>query len=187
MMAIRKIQLTVGNSPIGTAITWSYPNSDGKTYLIPTYQMAVEGTDGTGAPKAVTFEVIRFGVYRKTATSAPTVVGLAQAQTHKIKAWLPDYTVHSARSLERGAWQVYDNFLIHDGPDFPMVQSYATAGCIEICGSPEGFVKFNELILELAGSTKGSRNEQLAEIGASGKMVITYLPATRPPLKVQST
>jgi hypothetical protein len=50
---------------------------------------------------------------------------LADYQTHTIKAWLPDYSVHSYPSPEDGAWQVYNNFVIHDGPDKPKQQLYA--------------------------------------------------------------
>jgi hypothetical protein len=34
-MRLRKIALTVGALPVGTAYTWSYPNSDGQVYVVP--------------------------------------------------------------------------------------------------------------------------------------------------------
>lgn len=77
------------------------------------------------------------------------MVGLADHQTHIIKAWLPNYRVHSARSQENRAWQVYGNFLIHDGPDNP-TELFATIGCVEVMGY-RGFVKFNDLIISLSG------------------------------------
>jgi hypothetical protein len=125
--------------------------------------------------------VFRFGVQAKTSDTA-TVVGLAEQQSHVIKAWLPDYRVHSARSLEKGAWQVYGNFLIHDGPDNPLTEIYASIGCIEICNGPEGFNQFNDYLISLSGAAGGGRDEKLSQIGKSGKMTITYLKATRPPL-----
>jgi hypothetical protein len=131
-----------------------------------------------------TYEVIRFGVNRKTPTSSPVIVGLAQKQTHTIKRWIKTYSVHSFPSSEGGAWQVYDNFLIHDGPDKPMTQYYATAGCIEICGGPNGFVKMNDFIISLSGSTAATRDAKLTQIGASGLMAISYDAATRPPLVI---
>ncbi len=106
---------------------------------------------------------------------------MAGQQTHIIKAWLPHYSVHSARSREKGAWQVYDNFLIHDGPDDPKKEVYASVGCIEICNGPQGFDRFNDFIISLSGSNQPSRASQLAEIGRSKKMVITYQKAVRPP------
>lgn len=184
-MAIRKITLTVGNKIIGHAQTWSYPENDGKIYLIPTYELEVDGTGDDGKARKKSYEVFRFGVSRKTKTSAPAVVGLADYQTHKIKAWLPDYTVHSANSPEKGAWQVYASFLIHDGPDDPSKELYASIGCVEVCRGPQGFVTFNDFIIELSGSKKATRTEKLKEIGASGKMVITYLKAARPKLQVK--
>jgi len=63
-------------------------------------------SSGSGADlKTRDFEAIRFGVMKKGAASA-RVVGLSDQQTHTIKLWLPDYTVHSANSPEKGAWQV---------------------------------------------------------------------------------
>lgn len=54
---------------------------------------------------------------------------LADAQVHVVKAWLPHHKVHSAPSIEDGGWQVYGNFLIHDGPDND-VNVHATNGCM---------------------------------------------------------
>jgi hypothetical protein len=42
-MSLRPIRLTVESDPIGSAFTWSYPNSDGKVYVIPTYALTVIG------------------------------------------------------------------------------------------------------------------------------------------------
>ena len=182
-MAIREIKLTMGNSIVDYGITWSYPNSDGKTYELPIYRLTVEGADNAGNKATKSFDVYRFGVHRPSEKATARVVGLSSEQTHKIKAWIPTYRVHSAPSTEDGAWQVYGNFLIHDGPDDPQTESYASIGCIEICRGPNGFVQFNDFIVSLSGSVKPSRGEKLVEIGSSGKMVITYLKAARPPLK----
>lgn len=178
---IRPIKLKVWNLEVGTAVTWSYPESDGKYYLIPTYKMTVDGKDDSGAVVSRDYEVIRFGTNRH-AGGPVRMVGLSDFQTHKIKRWVPTYTVHSARSVEKGAWQVYGNFLIHDGPDQPMRESYATAGCVEVCGGPRGFDRFNELLIELSGSTRPTRAAKLREIGASRKLSITYMKASRPPI-----
>lgn len=183
LMAIRKIKLTVWGTAIGYAQTWSYPNSDGKVYLIPTYQLSVDGTDDSGKRQNIWFEVFRFGVMRKTKTSSPVIVGLADSQTHIIKAWIPTYKVHSAPSVEDGAWQVYGNFLIHDGPDDPKKELYASIGCVEVCRGPGGFNLLNDQIIELSGSRQSTRNEKLKEIGTSGKMSITYMKASRPSLR----
>jgi len=103
----------------------------------------------------------------------PRVVRLADQQTHLIKSWLPTYDAHSARSTERGTWQVYGNFLVHDGPDKPLDQTYASIGCVEICNGPKGFDLFNDTIILLANPSATRRDSQLLEIGRSGKLVIT--------------
>ncbi|WKJ91731.1 hypothetical protein QZJ86_06225 [Methylomonas montana] len=180
---MRPIKMHVGAKPIGDAITWAYPDGGAEYYLIPTYELTVAGTESNGAKSKRTFEVIRFGVHQKGKLGKPVVVGLANHQVHTIKAWLPHYTVHSASSPEKGAWQVYESFLIHDGPDDPHRQVYASIGCIEICGGPNGFVDFNDYIINLSGPKASNRADQLAEIGAARSMSIEYAKTNRPALK----
>jgi len=179
---MRKIKMVVGNKKIGTALTWAYPNGQSLgIYKIPTYTLTVSGELDDGKRTKKDYEILRFGIQGKTSKSA-RVVGLADAQKHKIKSWLPNYTVHSARSLEQGAWQVYGNFLIHDGPDDPKREVYASIGCLEVCNGPRGFDKFNDFIIELSGSTQPTRKSKLKEIGKSRVITIHYKSAVRPPL-----
>ncbi|WP_434385063.1 hypothetical protein [Melittangium boletus] len=181
---MRGVKLSVGGSVIGKAKTWAYP--DGVRfglYKIPTYELTVAGTNAKGKRVSKNFEVMRFGVQFKEGFASPKVVGLADKQTHVIKKWIPTYTVHSADSLEKGAWQVYDSFLIHDGPDDPSIEEYASIGCVEICNGPQGFDSFNDLIISLSGSSKTQRGEQLLEIGSSGHLSISYEQAKRPALE----
>lgn len=179
---MRSIKLTVGRKQIGTAATWAYPHGEHYgVFVIPTYPLLLEGTSDDNKKSSRTFEVIRFGV-KADKGQEPRIVGLADQQTHIIKAWLPHYSVHSAESREMGAWQVYDNFLIHDGPDDPKNEVYASIGCIEICGGPNGFDQFNDHIISLSGSTRTTRAARLADIGSSKKISITYEQALRPSL-----
>ncbi|CAM2005242.1 hypothetical protein [Acanthopleuribacter pedis] len=183
---MRPIKLTMTNVIVGEALTWAYPDGHALGhFLIPTYRLTVAGSDDLGKKAERHFEVFRFGIQGKDRGKGPEarVVGLADLQTHVIKSWLPHYTVHSARSVERGAWQVYDNFLIHDGPDDPHTEVYASIGCIEICNGPRGFDMFNDYLIALSGATAAGRADRLAQIGKARNMTITYHKATRPPLK----
>ena len=178
---MRQVKIVVGGTPVREQPTWAYPA--GKTlgiFLTPVYHCWVEGTDAAGRAVREQFDVLRFGVQCKDGRTAE-VVGLADFQTHVIRAWLPNYPVHIATSNEHGAWQVFGNFLIHDGPD-NVLELFATIGCIEIMG-PQGFAKFNDLVISLSGPKAISKLPQLHEIGSAGHMSITYRPATRPPLK----
>jgi hypothetical protein len=178
---MRSVKISIGSTSLGEQKTWAYPSGKGLgLYWIPIYPCTVEGTNDSGRAVRERFEVLRFGVQSKDGRTA-SVVGLADSQSHVIKAWLPHYRVHSASSPENGAWQVYGNFLIHDGPDNPS-EIFATIGCVEIMGA-RGFVRFNDLILALSGSKAASQAQQLTEIGKSGRLSITYAKATRPPLK----
>lgn len=180
---MRQINLVVGNRKIGEAYTWAYPAGKNLgVFVIPTYSMKVSGWLDDGKRSERTFEVFRFGVMAKKPTEAK-IVGLAEQQTHIIKLWRPKYSVHSARSLERGAWQVYDNFLIHDGPDDPKREIYASIGCVEICNGPKGFDLFNDYLISLSGAKAATRDAKLAEMGKSGGMIVTYMKAERPKLE----
>jgi hypothetical protein len=178
---MRPIRINVGGVAVGKINTWGYPNGDQSLlYTIPTYHMTVSGKDDSKKPVTKIYEVMRFGVSCKDGTNA-TVVGLADDQTHRIKAWIPTYRVHSANSPENGGWQVYDNFLIHDGPDSASDGVFASIGCVEVMGK-RGFVAFNDLIISLSGAAASTRNEKLNQIGRAGKIIIHYDKAVRPPL-----
>ena len=183
-MALRPVEMVMTGKKLGHAHTWAYPYGRGNYFIIPTYELTVSGMSSSGRPEKRSFEVFRFGVQQKTPAASARVVGLAEHQRHVIKAWIPTYRVHSADSPENGAWQVLRNWLIHDGPDNPKspAEVYASIGCIEICGGPQGFVKFNDFLIDLSGPASTSRDQKLAEIGAARNMAITFLPASRPPL-----
>ncbi len=181
---MRRVNISVGGVPTGEQRTWAYPNGQALgEFLIPIYKCIVSGYDDKGTPVRKPFDVLRFGVQCKDGKTAK-VVGLADYQTHVIKAWLPTYRVHSAVSIEDGAWQVYDNFLIHDGPDSSK-ELFATIGCVEVMGY-RGFINFNDLIISLSGPKTTTRDQQLIEIGNARNISITYDKASRPPLKRKS-
>jgi hypothetical protein len=184
-MSVRDMQMHVGSDGINWGYTWAYPaGSPSAKYRIPTYTMTVSGIDDAGNSQRRDFEVFRFGV-KQDVDEQPRIVGLADKQAHTIKLWLPEYRVHSAASAEIGAWQVYGNFLVHDGPDDPRSPSaspYATVGCIEVCGVRQ-FDELNTFLISLSGLSTGTREEKLSSIGKSSRLTIAYEQATRPPLE----
>lgn len=179
---MRHIDLWVGGKPLRDQRTWAYPaGNPGLHYWVPVYELFMRGEDDLGGKVEVRFDVLRFGVYCKTAGATAHVVGLAEFQVHDIQRWIPTYSVHSATSTEDGAWQVYGDFLIHDGPD-DGTEIFATIGCIEIMGK-SGFVKFNEALITLAGIKGATTAAKLADIGSARGITITYEKATRPALR----
>lgn len=166
-----KLELTLSGVPNGNhAYTWDYPDGEFTNhYKTPLYNLQISNGTHTRA-----FQVIRFGPRNKRGKPL-SVAGLADHQTHTL-TWLPSYVLHSTDVAENGAWIVYDNFLIHDGPntsdptrDDSMI---GTAGCLEVFGH-NGFSRFNATLRELGGVAK---NEQVdAEI--------TYLRAIRPVIR----
>jgi hypothetical protein len=181
---MRPVKLTVGSKAIGSYPTWAYPKGQKLgLFAIPTYRMTAAGQTGSGLRVVREYEVFRFGVLSKDGTRA-SVVGLANQQTHAIKTWIPTYIVHSAASTENGAWQVYDDFLIHDGPD-NKTEVFASIGCVELVGF-NGFNVFNDTLIELSGPSATKRADQLAEIGRARNITIAYEQAVRPALKAWS-
>src|SRR5205809_3156033 len=60
---LRPVYLTVGNQPVDEYPTWAYPDGDKVgTFLIPVYEMTVEGTDARGKRVHRIVQVLRFGV-----------------------------------------------------------------------------------------------------------------------------
>lgn len=179
-MALREIRLIVGAKPINPAIVFGYPASRNSYYIVPTYHMAVTGKYDDGTPCYKQFEVIRFGVNHEKGAE-PFVVGFQDEQTYVIQGWMK-YKMHSTDLGENGAWIVTGDWLVHDGPDDPLVQIFGSKGCVEVCG-PYGFSRLNDLIIRLSGATGASKREKLAQIGKGRRMKITYKATTRPPLK----
>ncbi len=178
---MRNVTLIVGGEPIGEGPTWAYPaGAKLGLFIIPIYEMTVLGTDEKKAEVREKVPVFRFGVHCTDGKTA-RVVGLKNHQVYHIKRWIPTYKVHSANSPENGAWQVFGSFLIHDGPD-NNTEIFATIGCIEIIG-PEGFTRFNDLLISLMAPSGKDRDQQLDSIGQSGRLKIEYKASHRPPLK----
>jgi hypothetical protein len=178
---MRSVKLTVGSRVLDNYPTWAYPKGQKLGYFaMPTYRLTVTGTTAAGSRVLREFEAFRFGVHCPDGKRA-AVVGLAREQTHTIKTWISTYVVHSAASTENGAWQVYDNFLIHDGPDNKQ-EVFASIGCVELVGH-QAFNLFNDTLIELSGPSAAKRAAQLAEIGRARNISIRYEPATRPALK----
>lgn len=202
----RNVSITIGGSPVGQTVTFSYPVDDGNYYVVPLYNVTVSGTDAAGMAVKTTFKALRFGVYYDphnpvgtTKSTGPFVAGRASSQKYSA-GFRGDYDVHSADSPEPTAWDLNGGFLIHDGPDFPVDPAkfdpsaqgskadpssasnnlYATIGCIEITGE-HGFTRFNSLIISLSGSEL-SGTAALNEIARHGLVKVTYEKASRPRL-----
>jgi RHS repeat-associated protein len=164
-LGLEKVTLTVSGVTSGNyALSWAYPDGDPSiVYKTPLYKLTVSSSLGPSQ----TFEVIRFGPRNKNGKLS--VAGLADAQTHELE-WFPGYTLHSTNSAENGAWIVYGNFLLHDGPD-DFNEAFGTAGCLEVVGK-EGFSKLKDAVLKLSGEAC------LCDVDA----IIIYKAAKRPPL-----
>lgn len=164
----RKLTLTLDGTPNGNhAYTWDYPDGSFENhYKNPLYTLRISNGKHTRA-----FQVIRFGP-RYVIGEGYSVAGLADHQTHSL-TWYPEYMLHSTDSAENGAWIVYGNFLIHDGPNTSdpnrADSMIGTAGCLEVFGH-DGFSSFNKALRELGGVTSNK------DVDAK----IIYLKAVRP-------
>ncbi len=178
---MRSVMLTVGAKIIGEGNSWAYPKGQNLgLFAIPIYEMKVVGHDNNKKLSVTTFPVYRFGVQSEDGKTVHSV-GLSENQRHIIKAWKPNYKVHSFPSVEDGAWVVTGTFYIHDGPD-DHTQIEASIGCVEVWGD-QGFVKFNDLLISLMDPPGKTRDEKCFAIARSGLLTIVYEKAPRPPIK----
>lgn len=142
----RIVTATVKSPEKGEALVTSYPIKKQK-YKIPLYEMVLSGSDASGAPQSYTYKVIRFGVSLNTSGGTARVVGLRDSQTHVLK--------HV--SYMGGSWQLYGNFLIHDGADDPSKNAWGAIGCIEVTGTSaaygDAWQEFNANVLALSGES----------------------------------
>ncbi|WP_276166073.1 hypothetical protein [Zobellia alginiliquefaciens] len=167
---MRAVTVRVTNLTLGNAHITSYPyrpNRPSILYRVPLYRVSIEGKTSGNNSVIEDFEAIRFGVQRTT-TEGPSIVGLADAQTHNL-TW--DYI----STMDDDAWRVYDGFFIHQGPSNPISGGYGSIGCIEICGGGE-WDRFNDTIKNLTGQNS------LTQISNSQLLTAEYESATRPPL-----
>ncbi|WP_179378042.1 hypothetical protein [Jannaschia marina] len=170
MSTIRPVRAHVKAKEVSWGLVHPYPEDDGNTYKVPMYEMEVSGTGAGGNAISQSFEVIRFGVKRASANDAPSVVGLKDKQSHTLKRV----------GYMGGSWQLYGNFLIHDGANDPQSSTWGQIGCIEVTGKTGGtdnWAVFEALLLRISGA----RNA--ADLGASKQFTIDLdAVVQRPPL-----
>lgn len=167
---MRPVTIRITNLTLGDAHITSYseiPNTPNTLYKVPLYRVIIEGRNATNSLVSEDFEAIRFGVHR-TSTQGPSVVGLAEVQTHSL-------TWDIITTMQDYAWRVYDRFFIHEGPDNPTSGTFGSIGCIEICGAFE-WDRFNNTIINLTGENS------LNQISNSQLLTAEYESTTRPPL-----
>lgn len=120
-------------------------------YMVPTYKMKVSGS-------SIDFKVIRFGIKRTNITPSPKTricdVGLFNKNTYSA-VWIPTYKVHSGPGSIRGAWQLYNNFLLHEGSPDPS-DAWGTYGCIEVVGKGE-WSRFLNAVKKQSGASIASQ------------------------------
>jgi hypothetical protein len=136
-------------------IPFTYENSaglqtyaDGKNvrYSVPMYTVVVQGGSQYWA--------LRFGLVNHNEPKPPAErqcdAGLTQARTVQ-PPWIGTYSPHSFKLPGRkGAWQLQQDFLIHQGTDGHSIGG--ALGCIEICGPGRWDVFLAELE-KLAGTS----------------------------------
>lgn len=187
---LRRVDVTISGDPITDAngeVQYGYVSGYGSEniYEVPLYKATVKGTNNEGDEVEESFTVVRFGVTDKKGKT-PFTNGLADQQTHISRAWLDDYLERQSYrpTVSKGAWFVYGNFLLHDGTDYPTNSrmAWATDGCVEFCGVGK-FDRFNELIVELSGTTL-TGDAAKAEIAKQEVLYVTFQKAKRPAVKL---
>ena len=166
MGEIRSVEIIVSSKPVGTGKVRAFPYRMGGRFRVPLYEMVVIGTDSSLKKVERKFKVIRFGVKQVSRIDRHRVVGLKDFQVHSLKR----------AGYMDGSWQIYGDFLIHDGADNPKRQAWGSIGCIEVTGKDE-WEDFESLIKNLSGESNPWKS------GQSGKLMVRIESVKkRPPL-----
>ncbi len=191
---LRPVKITVFGSVIDhyhSAKT--FPVEDGKYYQVPVYGMSVEGADADGNPLSDDFSVIRFMPGYNPSSNLDDrygerntvgMVGLADAQSHVITQYKPEYELHGAEApSDNGALVVTGTHYLHDGPDNDE-EVFGAYGCLEVFGT-RGFSDLKETIKEFAGGYSDVDTESfISTLCSKSKLRIELKSTTRPSLIV---
>jgi hypothetical protein len=175
--APRRLLVIMTNQMVGTGLVAGYhPSKDipnAGTYKVPLYKMLLGTADGSSRAHdgpVHEFAAIRFAVSVKH--DPPAVVGLAQRQEH-ILSWA---------TYMGGSWNLYGNFLIHEGAGSPQTEAWGSFGCLEVTG-PDGWSNFKKKVLELSfGADLATTVNPERAITAAKSFLCRVEAATRPAL-----
>jgi hypothetical protein len=165
LSCIRPVLVHVTSQVTGAGLVVPYEHGRRRpelgTYEVPLYEMYVSGKDRKGKSVSHSFNVIRFGI---KSDSTSSTVGLKDQQSHTLKR-VP---------YMGGSWQIYGNWLVHEGAEYPGRDAFGALGCIEVTG-PGSWQDFENRLLELSGARSAD------ELGKSGRLKIKIdHVATRP-------
>ena len=163
---IREVTFTITAQTTGAYAKVKPEYNSQDFYKVPLYRAKLSASGFSD----IYYDVIRFGV-KKNDAGVVRVVGLADAQTHVVSAWIPGY--YSYAGASGNAWQITGDHLIHMGPR-DIVSGCMAWGCIEICYSR--MTEFNEKVLEYSGATSHG------EIIQERKFIVKLEAASRPSL-----
>ena len=142
-------------------------------YTVPMYAVVVQGGSEYWA--------LRFGLVNHREKKHPAErqcdAGLSRARTVQ-PSWIGSYLPHSFDVPGRpGAWQLQQDFLIHQGPDSKTIGG--ALGCIEICGSGrwDHFLAELEKLAGVPCDEIGRRRLLTVNIEAAHPPMATLVPA----------
>ncbi len=159
-------------------------------YDVPIYELLVKGRNNNGEYIESSFECLRFMPYLPEPVGDPELVKMEIPLDSMVTVngslgiypsiYDETYRVHSNSSAENGGIVLYNNYLIHDGPDDDE-DIFGGAGCVEICGK-NGYSSLIETLMGLTGSTSSDRKTNLESIMNHQKLLVLIEDAETPEL-----
>lgn len=159
-------------------------------YDVPIYRMWVKGRNSAGEYVEHAFKCLRFMPVLRKNEEIPTMKQLNMT-SDKItnidgssgiypEIYDSTYPVHSNNNSENGGIVLFDDYLIHDGPD-DNDDLFGGAGCIEMYGQ-DGLSNLISTIMGLTGSDSSDRKTNLESIMNHQKLLVLIDSAETPRL-----
>lgn len=157
----------------------SYPIATGKAYKVPVYRVKVTGSARPGEERW--FSALRFLPSKRSSGEAVFMSGLADAQQYLTPTFDPEYNPHNTPGMDDGAFCLYDNFLVHAGPDTVDENDYGIGGlgCVAVVK----FVQFMASIAYMCGKHPSDLPKNtMSYLCKRDRVQIFIEQATKPPV-----
>lgn len=155
----------------------SYPVKSGMAYKVPLYRVKLTSTARPGEEKWTC--ALRFLPVKNNINDIPFMSGLMDAQSYFEPTYDPIYTPHNTQGLDIGGFSLYDNFLVHAGPDSVTDYGVGGKGCVEVVS----FDQFKLDIVHMCGKHPSDLPDKtMAYLCGKKRLHIVIEAANKPPV-----
>lgn len=155
----------------------SYPTKSGMAYKVPIYRVKLTST---ARPVDERWGcVLRFMPVKENLNAVPFMSGLKDAQSFLAPTYDPLYSPQNTPELNRGAFLLYGDFMVHSGPKLVTDYGSGGKGCISVID----FNKFKTDIVYMCGRHPSDLPDKTMSYLCNKKRLnIVIEAATKPPV-----